>query len=143
VKLEELLARAGRIVPGHEINAVLYDMREHFGGHAFGYEMVLDGRTFDDLLHVELPKLTEHLFAKRVPMLGAPNVILTLWHGAQAHLFAADAFFDELAKGLSVDAGELRGRISRWRSDAGFSPDPWLRPHEPAPPRALLGPPKN
>ena len=141
--LEELLGQAGKIVPGVEINAVLYEMREQFSGHAFGYEMILDGRTIDDLLHVELPKLTEHLFAKRAPMLGAPNVIITCWRGDKAHLFAGDAFFDAVAISLSITHEELRARISKWRSEAGFLPDPWMRPNERPPVRGLLAPPEE
>ena len=143
MNLEELLAQAGKTVPGVEINAVLFAMREQFSGQAFSYEMVLDGRTLDDLLHKELPKLTEHLFAKRVPMLGAPNVIITCWRDERAHLFAADAFFDAIALGLGVTHQELRTRISEWRGEAGLPPDPWMRPNERAPVRGLLAAPEK
>jgi hypothetical protein len=141
VDLNDLLGHAGKIVAGIELNSTLDEVRNAFQGSAICYEMVLDKRTFDDLLHVELPKLTEHLFAKRVPMLGAPHVVLTLWHHDKAHIFAADAFFDQLALGLAISQQELRARISRWRGEAGLPPDPWMRPHEPAPMRALLAPP--
>ena len=140
--LEELLGQAGIIVPGVEINATLHGIREQIVG-SVGYEMVLDDRTFDDLLHVELPKLTEHLFAKRVPMLGAPFVILTCWRDARAHIFSGDAFFDALASGLAISHDELRTRISEWRGEAGLPPDPWLRPNELAPIKGLLEPPKH
>jgi hypothetical protein len=143
VTLEELLGQAGRIVPGAEINAVLYEIRESFSGDAFGYEMVLDGRTIDDLLQVELPKLTEHLFAKRVPMLGAPNVIVTCWRDQKAHVFAGDTFFDAIAIALGLTHEELRSRLSEWRGAAGFPPDPWRRPNERAPVRGLLAPPEK
>jgi hypothetical protein len=142
VTLEELLVQAGLIVPGAEINATLHGIREQMVG-CVGYEMVLDDRTLEDLLHVELPKLTEHLFAKRVPMLGAPFVILTCWRGEQAHIFSGDAFFDALASGLAISHDELRSRISAWRGEAGLPPDPWMRPNERAPVKGLLAPPKN
>ncbi len=123
--LDDLLGGAGKIVPGIEINAVLYGIREQLDS-SIGYEMVLDGRTLEDLLYLELPKLTEHLFAKRLPMLGAPQLILTLWRDGRAHIFAGDAFFDALARGLALTHDALRDAIAGWRSDAGFLPDPWM-----------------
>jgi hypothetical protein len=143
VTLDELLERAGKTVAGRDINETLHEIWEALDGAAVGYEMILDGRTFDDLLQRELPKLTEHFLAKRVPMLGAPFVILTLWHRDRAPIFSGDAFFDALALGLGITHDELRSRISRWRGDAGLPPDPWARPNEPAPIKGLLGPPEN
>jgi hypothetical protein len=82
--------------------------------------MVLDQRTFDDLLHVELPKLTEHLVAKRVSMLGAPWVLITCWKNDHAHIFSCDAFFDAIAAELEISTDELRARIVEWRREAGL-----------------------
>lgn len=119
MNLDELLAKAGAIVAGPELNARLSEIRDGIDG-AIGYEMVLDDRTFEQLLHVELPKLTEHLVAKRVSMLGAPWVIITCWKNGNAHIFAGDVFFDAIAAGLEISTEELRARIVQWRREAGL-----------------------
>ena len=143
MSFERLLKCADQIVAGLELNRVLFETREEMAVPTVGYEVVLDGMEFEDFFHVVLPKMTEHYLAKRLPMLGAPNVVLTLWRDDKAHLFSSESLVRVVCAELEIDETELKRRIVAWRTDAGFEPDPWAQPNRNALSEALLPAPKK
>jgi hypothetical protein len=122
--IDDLLARADQTIPGLDFNRAMYETRAAMD-RAVGYEVVVGERGLDELLAKELPKMTEHFSAKRLPMLGGPTAILTFWRSDIAYVFTADHFFAALMALLGIDAGALRARIVEGRAQAGFERDPW------------------
>jgi hypothetical protein len=121
---DRLLERARSSVHGSEANQTLWTLREELEAryrNVVLYEMVLgQDLSWDTFLKSLVPRLTEHLFAKGVPMLGGPNVIVSVWRGSTMFIFEPDAFFDAIREIEGISADELKIRISAWRLAAGF-----------------------
>lgn len=122
---DELLARADQTVEGPELNRALFEAKQEIGAGAAGYEIVVDDRSFEDFLRVDLPRLTEHLLAKRLPMLGAPTLLVTIWRNGLAHIIRSDRLFEVLRNVLDLSKEHLRSRIRAARVEIGLEADPW------------------
>lgn len=125
MSFDRLLARADQTVEGPDLNRVLYETKQEVGPAATGYEVVVDDRSFEEFLRVNLPLLTEHLLAKRMPMLGGPTLLVTIWRNDRAHIFGGDHFFEALLEVLDLTEEALRAKIRQARAALGLEPDPW------------------
>jgi hypothetical protein len=127
-EFDRLTALAESTVEGVDANRALWDARtelEKKYTNVVMYEMVPEeGIAWGAFLRAQLPKLTEHLFAKGIPMLGGPNVVLSVWRGSKLFIFGAGAFFDAICTVEGISHDELWIRISRWRIEAGLSAGP-------------------
>lgn len=124
---DRLITRASAVVEGPDANRALWDARQALEDEhtlVVVYEMVLGAQaTWAGFLQQQLPRLTEHLGAKGLTMLGGSNVVLALWRGDVMYTFTCADFFGAIAEieGMSLDT--LRERIKDWRVSAGLSRD--------------------
>jgi hypothetical protein len=134
---ERLLARASSEVTGHDANRALWDARAELEtrySNVVCYEMVAAEKdTWSDFLARTIPRLTEHLSAKGLPMLGGPNAILSVWRGDKLFIFDSASFFGAVREIQGLDESGFWKQIAQWRSAIGLS-----IPREAAGPRALL-----
>jgi hypothetical protein len=124
-RFEELLAKAQAQIPGNDANRALWEVREAIEAEfasAVCYEMVLGpSSVWQEFLDVQLPRLTEHLLAKGLPLLGGPNVVLSVWRGSTMFMFGCSEFFDAIAELEHISRDELRARINAAREALGLS----------------------
>lgn len=121
---EALLERASDRVEGTGANQALWNIRAQLQAeyaNVVCYEMVVDERsTWDGFLHLQIPRLTEHLSAKGLPMLGGPSVLLSVWSGPSLFLFDCESFFRAIREIEQVSPAELDRRIAAWRAELGL-----------------------
>jgi hypothetical protein len=137
---DRLLGRAQSKVPGLEANATLWNVRREIEAEhsaAILYEMVLSSEsTWESFLRIQLARLTEHFSAKGLPMLGGPNVRLSVWRGPEMFLFSCEEFFGAICEIESLDSRQLKERIGDWRVSIGLErrgAGTWQRPEVPKP----------
>ncbi|MCK6549215.1 hypothetical protein L6R52_25455 [Myxococcota bacterium] len=135
--LDALLTRATSSFAGAEANQFLWEVRaelEEAHGRAVLYELVLDdAATLATMLETQLPRLTEHLRAKGLPMLGGPSLLVSLWRGPRAFVFRGDSLFTTVAELAGLTRDELRARLDRERLRLGID-------EAPKPSGLMLGP---
>lgn len=126
--LDALLSRATASFEGPEANQFLWDARAELEaeyGSAVLYELVLDeATTLGSMLDAQLPRLTEHLRAKGLPMLGGPSLLVSLWRGSQAFVFRGGALFAAVAELEAITADALRTRLGAERVKLGIDEPP-------------------
>ena len=121
---ERLLRDAHEVISGLDANRRMYELRgelvERFG-RAVMYEVVLpapEAGQWASFVARELPKLAEHLTAKKETVPGSASVAIFVWSGQEAHHFDAPTFWQSIAdiEGCAIaellapaNAGDTRG----------------------------------
>lgn len=85
------------------------------------YEIVLGASaTWDGFLREQIPRLTEHLASKGLPILGGPSVVVSIWRGDQMFMFTSPRLFEIISDIESMSRDELLRRIEDWRVGIGL-----------------------
>lgn len=125
---ERLLSRASSSFSGHDANRALWEAREALEAEhsqVVSYEMIASEKiAWSDFLMTTIPRLTEHMVAKGLPMLGGPAALLSVWRGEEIFLFDSREFFAAVREIEELDEDQLWVRIGEWRSAAGLSVPP-------------------
>jgi hypothetical protein len=121
---DRFLSHARSEVAGADANVTLWNLRKSLEAeHASAvlYEIVLtESSTWEGFLHQQVPRLTEHLTAKGLPMLGGPNVCISVWRGSSMFVFSCGSFFDAICEIEELDSTSLREHIGDWRVAIGL-----------------------
>lgn len=121
----KLLERASSEIPGHEANRALWDARAELEtqfNNVVCYEMVVnENDVWSDFLARTIPRLTEHLSAKGLPMLGGPSALLSVWRGESMFMFSSRQFFDVVRELEQLDEPAFWRQIGAWRSAIGLT----------------------
>src|SRR5262245_19288586 len=112
---ERLLARASSEIDGHDANRALWDARAELETrftNVVCYEMVVgENDAWSEFLARTIPRVTEHLTAKGLPMLGAPSALLSIWRGRKMFMFESRNFFDAVREIEALDEGSFWKQI--------------------------------
>jgi hypothetical protein len=103
IPFDILLRRAREVIPGLEANRRMFELRsellEQYGSVVM-YEVVLPNReaaAWSTFVARELPKLSEHLIAKKETVPGRPSVAIFVWTDEEAHHFDGPTFWQAIA----------------------------------------------
>jgi hypothetical protein len=122
---QRLLARARSSVEGLEANRALWDARAELEtqySNVVCYEIVAaENVAWSDFIAAMIPRVTEHLSAKGLPMLGGPNAIIAVWRGEKLFLFDSDEFFGALREIEEADESAFWLKIGEWRKAANLT----------------------
>jgi hypothetical protein len=132
---DALFEHASSRVEGLEANQALWDVRRELEtdyANVICYEMVLGDQSWNGFLEQQIPRLTEHLISKGLPLLGGPNVVLSVWQGSHMFMFRCAEFFQAIRDIEHLSPEELRGRIGDWRVGVGLPRHPHGK-HAPLP----------
>ena len=103
--IERLLEAAYAVIAGPEANAWLWAERERVeadAGAAIFYEQVVDEMSWEAFLSEQMPRLEEHLLAKRERPPGSKAVRIFLWREAKLYAFAGPEFYAAVERASPV-----------------------------------------